>query len=116
MTEATRVLVVDDDVLTRVGVRTILSSEPGFEVVGEAATGTEAVELAAALKPDVVLLGAPLHGWDSGAVERVLLVALDLSAQLLGEQAEFHELHRLIEAHRCRYRARRGRGLAHPDN
>jgi len=75
VTEATRVLVVDDDVLTRVGVRTILSSEPGFEVVGEAATGTEAVELAAALRPDVVLMDVQLPDEDGIAATRQILDA-----------------------------------------
>ncbi len=51
-----RVLVVDDHQLFRDGVRALLGSLPGTEVVGEASSGSEAVELVAALLPDVVLM------------------------------------------------------------
>ena len=52
----TRVLIVDDHALFRYGVKAMLASEEGFEVAGEASTGEEAVELAAKLKPDIVLM------------------------------------------------------------
>ncbi|MDQ7808313.1 response regulator transcription factor [Amycolatopsis sp. A133] len=51
-----RVLVVDDHPLFRIGVGTLLAAEPGIAVVGEAASGAEAVEAAAALHPDVVVM------------------------------------------------------------
>ena len=51
-----RVLLADDEPLTRAGVRAVLAAEPEFEVVGEAADGREAVDLAQAHRPDVVLL------------------------------------------------------------
>lgn len=51
-----RVLLVDDQALVRAGFRMILQAEPGIEVVGEAADGGVAVEAAAALRPDVVLM------------------------------------------------------------
>jgi CheY-like chemotaxis protein len=52
----TRVLLVDDVVEVRLLVRTSLKFRGGFEVVGEAADGAEAVQQAAALRPDVVVL------------------------------------------------------------
>jgi len=52
----TGVLVVDDQTLIRAGFRAIIDSEPDLAVVGEAATGREAVDLARALRPDVVLM------------------------------------------------------------
>ncbi|WP_410639377.1 response regulator [Amycolatopsis sp. lyj-346] len=51
-----RVLVVDDHPLFRIGVGTLLAAEPGIEVVGEAASGADAVTSAAALRPDVVVM------------------------------------------------------------
>jgi DNA-binding NarL/FixJ family response regulator len=50
------VLLVDDQQLVRTGFRMILADEEGIEVVGEAANGREAVEVAADLEPDVVVM------------------------------------------------------------
>ncbi len=52
----TRVLIVDDHAVVRAGLRTLLETEPDFQVVGEAADGREAVDRALSLKPDVVLM------------------------------------------------------------
>ncbi|MCY7373947.1 MAG: response regulator transcription factor [Spirochaetaceae bacterium] len=54
--EPIRVLVVDDHALFRRGLEMVLGQEPDIEVVGEAGDGTEAVELATALLPDIVLM------------------------------------------------------------
>jgi DNA-binding NarL/FixJ family response regulator len=51
-----RVLLADDEPLVRAGIRAVLAADPGFEVVAEAENGREAVELAVAHRPDVVLL------------------------------------------------------------
>jgi DNA-binding NarL/FixJ family response regulator len=56
MTDTLRVLVADDHLLFRDGLRALLSSVPDAELVGEAATGEEAVALAGSLQPDVVLM------------------------------------------------------------
>src|ERR671914_341707 len=50
-----RVMVVDDNAVIRSGVKSLLESTDGLEVVGEASTGKEAIERASELKPDVVL-------------------------------------------------------------
>jgi DNA-binding NarL/FixJ family response regulator len=51
-----RVLLADDQALVRAGFRALLGAEPDIDVVGEAADGAEAVRLAAATRPDVVLM------------------------------------------------------------
>jgi DNA-binding NarL/FixJ family response regulator len=51
-----RVLIVDDDDLMRAGLRAVLSTDQGLEVVGEAADGREAIERCRQLQPDVVLM------------------------------------------------------------
>ncbi len=54
--EPIRILLADDHTLFRKGIRTILEEMPDVEVVGEAATGGEAVEAANSLVPDVILM------------------------------------------------------------
>jgi DNA-binding NarL/FixJ family response regulator len=51
-----RVLVADDQTLVRAGLRTLLESDDDLQVVGEAADGAEAVDLARSARPDVVLM------------------------------------------------------------
>jgi NarL family two-component system response regulator LiaR len=56
MSETIRVLIADDHTVVRKGIRTLLLTEPGLEVVGEAADGVEADALYRRLLPDVLLL------------------------------------------------------------
>ena len=60
-----RVLVADDHAIVRTGIRHVLESEPGFTVVGAAATGAETLALAESLRPDVAVLDLSLPD-DSG--------------------------------------------------
>ena len=59
-----RVLLADDQVLVRTGLRTILEDAGGFDVVGEARDGDEAVGRSAALRPDVVLMDVRMPNLD----------------------------------------------------
>src|SRR5664279_1067041 len=59
-----RVLLADDQALIRLGFRMLLSSAPDIELVGEAETGSFAVDLTAALHPDVVLMDVRMPGMD----------------------------------------------------
>ena len=59
---AIRILVADDHSLIRTGLRTILSAQPDFEIVGEAEDGSEALRLAHELRPDVVLTDISMPG------------------------------------------------------
>lgn len=70
-----RVLVVDDQALVRGGFRTILDSEPGIEVVGEAADGAAAIEAVAELDPDVVCMDVQMPGVDGLAATRRIVSA-----------------------------------------
>ncbi len=57
-----KVLIADDHVFYREGVRAFLSSSPGIEVVGEAGNGDEAIARAAELQPDVILMDLKMPG------------------------------------------------------
>ena len=56
MNEPIRVLIADDHLIVREGLRLILESEDDFDLIGEARDGAQAVELAAELNPDVILM------------------------------------------------------------
>ena len=56
MGQSTRVLIVDDSVRTRDGLRALLTMRPEIEVVGEATNGQDAVRLVAECRPDIVLM------------------------------------------------------------
>ena len=70
--EPIRVLVVDDHAVVREGLRAFLELQDGIEVVGEAADGQEAVEQAASLRPDVILMDLVMPRLDGLAAMRAL--------------------------------------------
>ena len=55
-TKRIRVLLVDDHEMVRMGLRAYISTDDSIEIVGEAANGRQAVDMTAALKPDIVLM------------------------------------------------------------
>lgn len=59
-----RVMLVDDQDLVRIGLRTLLDSEGGFEIAGEAPDGLAAVDEAARVRPDVILMDIRMPGID----------------------------------------------------
>ena len=87
----TRVLLADDHALVRAGIRSLLSTVPGVEVVAEAGTGQEAVALAEKLRPHVVLMDIAMHnlnGLDATArivkrhpETRVIIVSMHASEE-----------------------------------
>jgi two-component system response regulator NreC len=70
---AIQILVVDDHGVLRAGLRALLNAEADFRVVGEAAGGCEALQLAAVLKPEVVLLDVSMPDMDGIEVTRALV-------------------------------------------
>ncbi|EFL10076.1 MULTISPECIES: response regulator transcription factor [Actinomycetes] len=73
-----RVVLCDDHAMVRAGLRALLAGAGGIEVVGEASTGQEAINLAAALRPDVVLMDLQLgDGMDGVEAIRRLRAAAE---------------------------------------
>ena len=64
-----RVLIVDDHMVVRAGLRAILEAESEFQQIGEASNGSEAVELVRETKPDVVLMDLRMPGM--GGIETI---------------------------------------------
>jgi DNA-binding NarL/FixJ family response regulator len=67
------VLVVDDSVLPRAAARTMLGTATGLRLVGEASSGTEALQAIGKLKPDLVLMDVHMPGMDGPATTAELL-------------------------------------------
>jgi NarL family two-component system response regulator LiaR len=72
MADSIRILVVDDHAVVREGLRAFLALQEGFEIVGEAADGDEALERAAELDPDVILMDLVMPGRDGVSAMREL--------------------------------------------
>jgi DNA-binding NarL/FixJ family response regulator len=75
-----RVLLADDQALVRAGFRVLVESAPDLEVVGEASTGQEAVELAASTRADVVLMDIRMPELDGLAATRRITEDENLSS------------------------------------
>lgn len=79
-----RILVVDDQDLVRTGFAMILNHQPDLEVVGEAANGAKAVDMARELKPDVVLMDLRMPVMDGvEATRRILALSTDTPVRVL---------------------------------
>jgi two-component system response regulator NreC len=62
MSKPVRILLVDDHAVLRAGLRLLLNNQPDFEVIGEAASGIEALNMATADQPDLILLDLSMPG------------------------------------------------------
>ncbi|MEV6966576.1 response regulator transcription factor [Hamadaea sp. NPDC051192] len=78
-----RLMLVDDHVVVRAGLRALLESQPGVEVVAETGTGEQAVSLAAALHPQVVLMDLQLGSGIDGVEATRRLLALEPAPRVL---------------------------------
>jgi DNA-binding NarL/FixJ family response regulator len=94
-----RLLIADDHPVVRDGLRGMFADEPGFEVVGEAADGDEAVALAERLGPDVILMDLRMPGVDGATAIRRLSASGSRAAILvLTTFASEHDVVPAIEA------------------
>lgn len=78
-----RALIADDQGMVRTGFTVFLSSQPDIEVIGEAANGREAVERAALLKPDVILMDVRMPEMDGLQATRQILTSGDFLPKIL---------------------------------
>lgn len=82
MSDKVRILIADHHTILREGLRSLLSTEPNIEVVGEAANGKDVVSLFQQLRPDVTLLGLLLAEKDGISVIREIK-EIDSNARIL---------------------------------
>jgi DNA-binding NarL/FixJ family response regulator len=73
MSDTIRVLIVDDHAMLRAGLEQLLGGEPDLEVVGKAANGREAIDLARELRPDVVLMDLQMPELDGVEATREIV-------------------------------------------
>jgi DNA-binding NarL/FixJ family response regulator len=94
-----RILVADDHPIVRSGISSILATQPDFEIVGEAANGTDAVDAAARLAPDLVLMDLRMPGLNGvGASTAILAARPSTRIVVLTTYASDGEVLRAIEA------------------
>ena len=99
MTEPIRLLIADDHPIVRGGLRGMLSSQPEFEVVGEATTGTEAVDLTIRLNPNVVLMDLRMPEMDGvDATTQIKARRPDTQILVLTTYDTDADIHRALDA------------------
>ena len=99
MSSAIKVLLVDDHAMFRAGIKALLEREGRVDVVGEAATGDEAVDRVRELKPDVVVMDLSMPGSNGlEATRRIAALELDTKVLVLTVHAEEEYLVPVVEA------------------
>ncbi|MFB8088771.1 response regulator [Streptomyces sp. NPDC055992] len=83
MSTPVRIVLADDERMVRTALRAILEAEDGLEVVGEAATGAEAVSVVRALRPDVVLMDVRMPETDGIRATEQILGGLDPAPRIV---------------------------------
>jgi NarL family two-component system response regulator LiaR len=94
-----RILIADDHQLVRQGLMALLSVKPGIEVIGQAADGGEAVELAQSLEPDIILLDLLMPNKDGiEATREIKAEDPDARILIITSFAEDENVYRAIKA------------------
>jgi len=99
MEESISILIADDHAIVREGLRALIATEPGLELVGEAGDGVQAVEKALSLKPDVILLDMMMPRKDGlGAIDDIMRENPDARILVLTSFAEDEKVFPAIKA------------------
>jgi two-component system, NarL family, response regulator LiaR len=99
MDEKIRILIADDHAIVREGLRALIATEPGLDLVGEAADGVEAVRMAQSLRPDVILLDMVMPRKDGlGAIRDIISENANARILVLTSFAEDEKVFPAIKA------------------
>jgi DNA-binding NarL/FixJ family response regulator len=109
----TRILIVDDHQLFRDGLKVLLSSAPDIEVAGEAASGEEAIHLAASQQPDMILMDLQLPG--TNGIEATRRIMQDLPQVKVLMLTMFEDDHSVFSAMRAGARGYVLKGIKHDE-
>jgi len=94
-----RILLVDDHAIVREGLRALLDDVQGMRIVGEASNGNEAVEMAARLEPDLVLMDLKMPGLPApDAIRTIRARNPNVHVLMLTSYAEDQQVQRVISA------------------
>lgn len=104
MSTPIRVLIADDHLVVRTGLRLMLATSEDFALIGEAADGAEAVELADQLQPDVILMDLRMPGMDGlDAIAQIRKHQSDLAVLILTTYNEDDLMIHGLQAGACGY-------------
>lgn len=104
--EKIKLLIADDHGILRQGLRRILEAEPDMSVIGEAATGTDAVKRAKQLKPDVVIMDISMPEQDGIESMRQIVKAVSSRVLILSVHLEHHVISEAVSAGASGYLAK----------
>jgi DNA-binding NarL/FixJ family response regulator len=105
-----RLLLADDHGVLRAGLRALLESEAGLEVVGEAESADEAVSLAKSLRPDVAVLDVRMPGGGIEATRRIRAEAPNVVVLVLSQYDDAAYLRQALVAGASGYALKRSSG------
>lgn len=104
--EKIKLLIADDHAILRQGLRRILEAEPDMSVIGEAATGVDAVKRARQLKPDVVIMDISMPEQDGIESMRQIVKTLSSRVLILTVHTEHHVISEAVSAGAAGYLAK----------